>query len=373
MIYNGVVISDIHFDAIPSKQLYSQLNKVFLKELRKMEKLDIIVIAGDLLHHKISFNSETARLCIKFIEKLVSIAKKKDAKVRILKGTRNHDLDQLNNFYYLENDPDVDFRIINTVTSEKLFPNLKVLWLPEEYMEDKEEYYREYFSEKYDLCFGHGTFKHTAFMNQELKTERPIKNAPIFDYNELNEIVHGPIIFGHIHEASKYKGKVFYCGSFTRWSFGEEKRKGFRTFQYSTKKKSYKVGFKENILAETYITMDLSELLEDEEKTIEEKIKIIEEMKEEKGIDHLRIRIGKTSDITNLSLLKKYFEDDNEVKITSENIQRSVEEEDNRIEEEYSFIFNKEFSIVEIISRYLSKHDNIIIKDERIDEILHSE
>ena len=58
-------------------------------------------------------------------------------------GTRSHDKDQLEIFEiekkYLEDD--IDMKIFRTVSSEKIFDDLEVLYVPEEYVSDKDEYY----------------------------------------------------------------------------------------------------------------------------------------------------------------------------------------------------------------------------------------
>jgi len=374
MIYKGLVISDIHFGAIPPKNLYYQLNQSFLNTMKKTQDLNLVVINGDLLDHKLSFNSDSSKLAIKFITEIVKIAKKKKIKVRIIKGTKSHDLDQLDNFMYLESESGIDFRIINTVTSEQMFPDLKILYIPEEYMENKEEFYKNYFNEEYDLCFGHGTFNHVSFINKEIESEKPIKNAPIFSFFEIKDMVKGPIIFGHIHQANAYKKKIFYCGSFTRWCFGEEEKKGFRTFVYSTKSNNFKVGFIENKLAPTYKTIDITDLFQNNDKSIEEKIFDIEKIKEEENVDYLRLKIDKSfvPNAGNMAILKKYFSEKDNIKVSISNPILSNDEESNKIEEEYSFIFKKELPISKIISNYLLVHDNINITSEKIDDILHS-
>jgi hypothetical protein len=376
MIIDGVAIADIHMGAIPAKVLRTELWKVFLPKVQKMRKVDIITISGDLLDHKLSFNSEDAKLSIEFIETLLKIARKKGAKVRVLRGTRNHDLNQLNNFLHLEKNPNYDFKIINTVSEEEIFPNVNVLYLPEEYMENMDEYYADHFSKQYDLCFFHGTFSHVGFANQSQESERPMRHAPIFEYEKMKDIVKGPIIGGHIHNADDYKNKIFYTRSFSRWHFGEEEDKGFRIFKYDTESSKFNVGFVKNPLARTYVTLDINELFKDKSKTIDEKIALIESMKKSDKIDHLRIKFDKTTieEEAEVALIREYFANNSQdsVKVAVSNLKRAQEQEDEeKIEDEYSFIFKKEFPMPEIISKYLLKHDNINISEDIIAKILH--
>jgi len=257
-----------------------------------------------------------------------------------------------------------------------MFPNLRVLYLPEEYMENKEEFYSKFFLKEnnyYDLCFGHGTFKHIAFTSHNQESEKSIKTAPEFNYEEMNRLVKGPIIFGHFHKKSFYKQKIYYPGSFSRWCFGEEEDKGFIEFSYSSKTNKHKIKFIKNILVEKYITIDFSQDFR-EEGDIDEKIKKIEELKNNIGAKFLRVKIDKTliDESGGLSVLKEYFSD------KGENVKVMVSSKINKKEEEmkkysqYDFIFEKKFELPKVISLYLKKHNNISLKEEIIKEILYS-
>ena len=55
----------------------------------------------------------------------------------------------------------MDIKVIKYASDEELLPNLHILYLPEEHILDKNEYYKEYFKEdkKYDYVFGHGVIE----------------------------------------------------------------------------------------------------------------------------------------------------------------------------------------------------------------------
>ena len=55
MIFSVAVIADIHFGAIPPKQLYAELKSEFLDFVEK-RYIDMIVIAGDFYNSVISLN-----------------------------------------------------------------------------------------------------------------------------------------------------------------------------------------------------------------------------------------------------------------------------------------------------------------------------
>jgi len=374
----GYVISDIHFGSMNSKKLYTELYNIFIKRIVKTKELDLVVIAGDLLDHKLSFNSEDSKNCINFINKLSQLAIKKNFAIRIIKGTKNHDLNQLNNFLYFEKKNNLNFRIINTVTEEE-FKGYKILYVPEEYIEDSKEYYNEYFSKKdyYDISFVHGTFNHVEFVSKTIQSEKPILDAPIFSYKQFSNIVKGPVLCGHIHIAQSYKKKIYYTGSFSRWKYGEEKKKGFLSFELDENSSKYKVKFITNNLAPEYVTKDITDFGSLEEKEIEKTIKKVEKWKKENSIDHLRLNITNTNEFTvNSNILKKYFSENKEenIKVCVKNLNTNEKsEEEDELEKKYDFIFQNKYPIAKIISKYLKIHNNITLNESTIDDLLNDE
>ena len=379
----GYVIADIHFGAISSKDLYKDLRRTFLKQIREDEEnIDLVVIAGDLLDHKISFNSEISRTCINFIMDLYRLAKKKDFKIRILKGTKNHDLDQLNNFLYLEKRTDVDFKIINVLQSE-VIDGYDVLYIPEEYMEDPKSYYN-FGKLKFDICFLHGTFNHVEFTSKTITSEKAISTAPIFSYEQFKSLVRGPVICGHIHIHSEYKKKIFYVGSFERWKFGEEEPKGYCRFILN-EDNTYEVEFIKNKYAKKYVTVDIDDVNFDDSESLEKKIDEIKKYKAKKKIDHLRLNVNKNlyENLADLTIMKKFFteEEANDIKLSISNnsiIRKDDTEEDNELEKLYSFALNNEYGtdpsgIAKTISKYSEIHDNIKLSEKIIEPLLIEE
>jgi DNA repair exonuclease SbcCD nuclease subunit len=196
---NWISISDIHFGDGDPVKLYEELDTEFFVYVKRIAKdLDLITMAGDLFHRKLSMNEISSKLVLKFVDKLLEICYENDIKLRFIKGTTTHDFNQLDNFKHHE--LNFDFRIINTVECEEIFPDVYALYIPEEYMENPEEYYSEYLppadGAKYDIIVGHGTFDFVAFENQQQESERPIKNAPVFKYKDFDEYAYGPVVFG---------------------------------------------------------------------------------------------------------------------------------------------------------------------------------
>ena len=191
-VINIVHLADVHWGSINPKKLYNDLKTEFIDKI-KDEDLDMIIILGDYFDHKIPLTDQSSILGIKFLNQLCSFAKKRNIEVRILRGTKTHDFNQLDNFKSLETTFD-NFRIINTV-SEELFNGLKFLYVPEEYMNDQEEYYREFKNKEWDCVYGHGTWDVFAFQNQIAESERTIKGSPVLMYNDWGDNVKYNIIF----------------------------------------------------------------------------------------------------------------------------------------------------------------------------------
>ena len=99
----GLVIADIHFCKKDDEGLYARLKKYFIAKIEEeKDDLDYIVIAGDLFDRILKWNEIGSNIVLRFIEELIGLSIKYDFKIRILKGTKTHDFNQLNNFKYLE-------------------------------------------------------------------------------------------------------------------------------------------------------------------------------------------------------------------------------------------------------------------------------
>lgn len=245
MIYNGYMIADIHFGAMDSKVLFSELESGFIKKLKEnADTIHFIVICGDLFHNKLNMNSSHAKYAFKFLQIVIDICIENNIKLRILKGTEFHDNRQLDLVPYLYT-KNCDIRIISTVTEEYLFEDLCVLYLPEEYMDNMEDFYKEYFNnhKKYDMVFGHGMIEEVSFAALSQTSEITMKKAPVYSSKVLKDICRGPIFFGHIHTAQQIKETIYYIGSYSRWVFGEERPKGFMEVLYDTSNSIFKVEY----------------------------------------------------------------------------------------------------------------------------------
>lgn len=352
---------DWHFGAFEAERLYEE-SSIFRHELESLEKLDIIVIPGDLFDYKLSANSSHMKYALKFIMDIMKIAESKNAKVRLIQGTESHDNDQLALFKIINDFMDtIDFKIIHTVEKEQIFHDLKVLYIPEEYIDNMEEYYKEYFEEEYDFIFGHGLVDKASFIASIQESEGTRPKAPIFKVDELSSITKGAIYFGHIHRSLVYD-KFRYVGSQSRWSHGEEEPKGFYLTTYDTETLEMNERFVENILARRYDTIKIF----DDSPVFKERPHILVtnllDFANNHIKDYLRLEIHIPEDYPDPhllnSLLQETFNKNKKIKLKilntlKEKSAAKVKERVDELMEKYHFVFNRQTDIPTKVAEFV--------------------
>ena len=237
-MYRGLFLADIHIGAMSYNQtcIEYEFLKSLLKKYTKDSLLDFIIVGGDFFDKQAYTSDPFIEIAQRFMIQLLVSTKV----LRVIYGTASHESKQYSLFGPLAelpkelNHPDImqfDFKVINTVCEEELLPGLHVLYIPEEYIYDKRDYYNQYLSEKdkYDFIFGHGIIQE-AFTGKikDTKEKKSVrKKAPIFTAGELSYACGGEVLFGHYHVHSEMEGNVSYVGSLSRWQHGEEESKGF--------------------------------------------------------------------------------------------------------------------------------------------------
>ena len=99
-----------------------------------MDKLDYIIFLGDIFDHKMYVGDPHITNIVMFMRAIITVAINRKIKIRMLYGTESHECDQyiiFKGYEYIEN---LDFKIIKEVCDEDLFNDLKVLYLPEQYI-----------------------------------------------------------------------------------------------------------------------------------------------------------------------------------------------------------------------------------------------
>lgn len=379
--YVGAVLSDPHSGAFDAKIWYDELNKGFIKDLEALAILDFLIISGDFYHTKISANSDHAKYSMKFFSKLLKICKEKNAKFRIIKGTESHDNKQLEMLEGLQGATECDFRVIHTVEKEWLFEDLKVLYIPEEYMEDKDEFYKEYFEDTYDYVIGHGVVDKAAFLAASQESEATRSQAPIFKTDDLHEICKGPIYFGHIHKPMQV-GRFRYVGSYSRWAFGEEEDKGYIMTYYNPETGEYTDEFIVNKRARRFDTVKIEYTSAVFSKTEKEQIEYFLELGTALLVDYLRLEINIPEEYPNpmllTSMLNETFSKYSKIKLKINNNsklrqKKETEEKVNILLDRFGFIFDKTLEPEEKISRYIKIKNGRNIPVERMRRYLTEE
>jgi len=364
---NVLNIADIHFGKKNDEKLYKDLKEGFLNEIpniiKEYDHLDMVVIEGDLYDRVIKMNEVSANYVLKFISELCEMSKRFNFYIRLIKGTKSHDANQLNNFDHLEIKYPL-FKMYKSVNSETIALGeyeYNILYLPEEYPEKYDKYYHEYFNHEnnYDMIFGHGMMDFISFTGNDEDIKKLKRSEAVHSVEKLLSLCNYHIVFGHIHDFKNYKDqdKVFYTGSFERFSFLDQEDKGYLLTRVDPETDETEAIFYENKNASSYKILNLSEY---NFKTSDEILKFIE--KEKKNYDFVKIIIDNNEN--NKDLLKGVIND--EVKVEIKNKLPDEEVIDPRL----MFLINKELPMDKSIAKYISITDNETVPLEVINKMI---
>lgn len=355
-------ISDIHFGKKDDLRLFRELGQFNKKIHKEGEDIDIVFLQGDLYDRILKFNEIGGKLVLEFITELCELSDKYDFELRIIKGTKTHDFNQLDVFKKFEG-KHKNFRIITTVEVEEIFEDIYVLYLPEEYPENPEEYYAEYFNieGKYDYIIGHGMIDFVAHVPEKAEDtgERFVRNAVTLKAKQLADLCYGLISFGHIHDRCDWKKKIYYTGSYSAFAFGEKKSKGYLECYYDPEELTFRVKHLVNKEAPSYITVNIDEI---HFESTEEKITFIKDLKDEYDF----IKIKTNNDAENVDILKQVVAADNDVKI---DIKRNVVDED-KVDEKYLFIIRREYDLPTTLQKYMFLKYGKMIELDIINDVI---
>lgn len=244
-VFKMVAVSDIHFGSLRLSplNLYEKLQKHLYPELQECH---LLVIAGDLYDRLLTVGCDAHYYASRFIKEILTYSSRTGMQVRILHGTYTHDRDQLSVFDTLA-PKGARYRIINEIRCEEISDfrwkdetlqmKLKVGYLPDNLSykrsQDALDYLRNMLNchgwSYLDAIVGHGTFDYC------LPPDIPHKPPCLYSRKQFKDLVHGPIVMGHIHIHSR-KFNTYYCGSFDRMAHNEEEDKGFYVFTCQDKK-----------------------------------------------------------------------------------------------------------------------------------------
>lgn len=375
MLYKLLVIGDIHFGYYPAELLYKEF-KLVINNITK--DIDVVFIAGDYFDTKLSLSSKHSIYAIKTFCDILDKCEQTNTKLRMIRGTASHDPEnQLVNLSSIAKSSKVDFKLYLTVGEEELFPDFNVLYVPEEYMENKDEYYKEFFNKKYQCIIGHGMFEETNYVTNKTLN---MKKYPVFNSAFIEKICDGPIIFGHIHKSQKIRNRIMYTGSFTRSRYGEEEDKGFVISTYETENNSTDFKFIVNDKATKFDTVSILDTSEIFSLLLNEQIQFIKEMISTYKKDKLRIKINipKTYDNTKVFIdsVTTVFGNMENVDIvildnTKEETKQKTKEIVDKLMLKYNFIFDKSISYEEKIQQFIYNKKGEKIDLENIRKIIN--
>lgn len=372
MKYKFLTTGDIHFGYYPPELLYKEFNLI-IKSIDKY-KPDCVVILGDYYDNRLSMASAHSVFSIKAFSDLIKKCENLNIKVRQIKGTNSHDPDnQLKNLAQIANSSNCDYKLFLTVDEEELFPGFKALYIPEEYMEDKDDYYKDYFCNKYQGVFGHGMFEETNFSSHsKFKT---MKKYPIFNSRDMEELCEGPIMFGHIHTAQRIRSRIQYTGSLVRSRFGEEESKGIYLTTFDTETNETTFEFIENEITTKYDTIEIKPDNDVFNMLVNEQISYFKKLVNDYKRDYLRIKIYLPEDFNNSTMfidginvtfsgmkdVTILIQDNSKVKLDKE-----VKEKINLLMDKYNFIFDKTVGYDEKIQQFIKLKSGKDIPLDRI-------
>ena len=367
-----LVVGDIHFGYYPPELLYKEFQLII--DTINNNDIDCVIIAGDYYDTKLSMASAHSVYSIKAFSDLIKICEELNIKVRQIKGTNSHDPEnQLKNLAQIANSSKCDYRLILTVDEEELFPGMNVLYIPEEYMEDSKEYYKEYFDKKYQLVFGHGMFEETNFSSKN--KYQNMKKYPVFNSKEMEELCEGPIVFGHIHTAQRIRNRIQYTGSLVRSRFGEEEAKGFYLVDFDEETKESNFEFIENEITMRYDTIEVKSDNSVFSLLINEQINYFKNLVNTYKKDYLRIKVNIPEDMLNsaafIDNMNIVFNDIKNVKLqlienSKVKLDKELKEKVNLLMDKYNFIFDKSVGYDEKIREYIKLKTGKEISLERI-------
>lgn len=286
-------------------------------------------------------------------------------------------------------------KIIDTVTEEEI-NGKKILYIPEEYINDKHKHYRKYlYSDKhYDFIFGHGVIEDgmpeaVSYTNNRSNKEKQVPHFKSGEFSPISDFT----VFGHYHQYNHICDHVYYLGSLFRDSFGEEIDKGYGVIYDSNNdlpesifpvvdthnSSGYTFDFHKNTKAYTLLTITYSptsNIYTSETAFISELNNIKNEHKElfEDGSNgRIRLKFQVPSNVS-----QQFRDTINSILFNEKNISTTIKEIDNEIfsdseddeDHEDDFILDVSLPIIDKIFQYAEKNYERKITMEKLSKYL---
>ena len=368
MIKNILFIADIHFGIPETDRLSNELYKNFIPFLKNNE-VDIIFFGGDYFHTKLSLYENNSFKAFKFFSDFMAIAKENNIKVRFIEGTQSHERFQPRMLENLVSG--VDYKFFETIGEEDI-DGMKVLYIPEEYPMNIDEYYAEYKKKQYDLIISHATWDFINFAKSIDNNRNDMHTAPVFKYNEWKySLEHGVCLSGHIHGRhvfkTKFGDKIIYPGSFTAWSFDQISERGFLYGIIDIDKHTFQYKFINNPDSPKYANLDINDLGLDLVNIDVDVIKSRIEA-ERKKVDYLKVNLDKLPNEKKM-VIKELFKDNPAIS-TEINTADILTESTNKSYEKYNYLLKDNLTIENAIQRFIKEDLGEVIDTKTIKEII---
>lgn len=382
-----LAVADLHIGSIKDiTYYYNTMTNIFERELL-LDRKRVVFIAGDYFHRLFKANEEYTKLAINLMNYLVKICKRsrknplERTKVRIIYGTESHEMNQYHLFNYHINHPDIDFQIIDTVCREEI-DGIEILYLPEEFMDDKFDHYDGYLygdvKKGYDLIIGHGNIiEGMPMLSYDDKPKSNEKKVPIFKKGELTQFLNkdGRCLFGHYHDHTDMGDGVFYIGSTFRDSFGQEAPKGYMRF---SKGEHSFIENTEAYLYKTYLYDENHEIYKSVDNIATELTRIKEEYPdifagERYGKIRLVFQTPTDLDVSFKENIRTLLYNDKVISplIKEASIDVTAELGENAIDDEYEFVLDSSLGISDKIHRYMIRQYDSTMSLEELEAYIN--
>jgi hypothetical protein len=309
---------------------------------------DKVVLAGDTLNSKNQTTSDNVTILLDIFDYITPMIASANKSIDIIYGTNSHDSYpqlQILNPYTKR----MKLRIISKVT-EMRCGNTSILYIPEEIIQDKFEYYKDtlYSGKKYDYIFGHGVILEGMTMVKENSTTK-MRTTPKFRVQELKDAVKYYALFGHYHE-QWFDGNVGYCGSLSRFHHGEPKPKGWWLLDGN------KIEFHENQWCPSFTekTIVCSEYtVEDLHTLISNTIRIWTEKKKDRDKIKFTCFLNKAApESSSQSEIIKSLCRGEGISYTIKDTTLKVVDTNDEVMEKYYFIFDRSIPMLDTINKF---------------------
>lgn len=224
-----ISISDLHtFNTLnPTDLIVKHMSAWLIKHEPTIIKADVFVIAGDWFDKEVGYSSPMIFHSLALITQIGLLCLKNNIKLRILSGTKSHDMGQLESLmYHLEAVcPTLDVKLYSTIAIETMRDTgLTVLYVPDDvgsaehvWSEVNKVMNHEGLTEV-DMGVMHGCFDYQLPM---------IKLSTSHNDEAYLRIVKHLITIGHHHVYNPHpSGRIIPQGSADRTAFGQEAEKG---------------------------------------------------------------------------------------------------------------------------------------------------